>query len=50
LRHLRQWSLNDLAIGPGEFVYTPPGEGHTLYAETEAVIDLPPPEPVMITE
>ena len=42
--------LDDLAFGPGDFVYTPPGEGHTLHAETEVVIHVVLPEPVIITE
>jgi quercetin dioxygenase-like cupin family protein len=42
--------LDDLAIGPGDFIYTPPGEGHTLYAETEVGIHVLLPEPVVITE
>ena len=42
--------LEDLAIGPGDFIWTPPGEGHTLHAETEVVIHVVLPEPVVITE
>jgi quercetin dioxygenase-like cupin family protein len=42
--------LDDLAFGPGDFIYTPPGEGHTLHAETEVVIHVLLPEPVVITE
>lgn len=42
--------LDDLAIGPGDFIYTPPGEGHTLHAETEVLIHVVLPEPVVITE
>jgi quercetin dioxygenase-like cupin family protein len=42
--------LDDLAFGPGDFIYTPPGEGHTLHAETEVVIHVSLPEPVVITE
>ena len=42
--------LDDLPIGAGDFVYTPPGEGHTLHAETEVVIHVLLPEPVVITE
>ena len=42
--------LDDLAFGPGDFVYTPPGEGHTLHAETEVLIHVVLPEPVIITE
>jgi quercetin dioxygenase-like cupin family protein len=42
--------LDDLAIGAGDFIYTPPGEGHTLHAETEVLIHVVLPEPVIITE
>jgi quercetin dioxygenase-like cupin family protein len=42
--------LDDLRFGPGDFIYTPPGEGHTLHAETEVVIHVLLPEPIVITE
>jgi quercetin dioxygenase-like cupin family protein len=42
--------LDDLEISAGDFIYTPPGEGHTLYAQTEVVIHVVLPEPVVITE
>jgi quercetin dioxygenase-like cupin family protein len=42
--------LDDLGFGPGDFIYTPPGEGHTLHAETEVLIHVSLPEPVVITE
>ena len=42
--------LDDLAFGPGDFIFTPPGEGHTLHAETEVLIHVVLPEPVVITE
>ena len=42
--------LDELAIEAGDFIYTPPGEGHTLYAQTEVVIHVVLPEPVVITE
>ena len=42
--------LDELAFGPGDFIYTPPGEGHTLHAETEVLIHVSLPEPVVITE
>ena len=42
--------IDDLKFGPGDFIYTPPGEGHTLHAETEVVIHVLLPEPVVITE
>ena len=42
--------LDNLPIGPGDFIFTPPGEGHTLHAETEVLIHVLLPEPVVITE
>jgi quercetin dioxygenase-like cupin family protein len=42
--------LDDLPIQAGDFIYTPPGEGHTLFAETEVVIHVVLPGPVEITE
>ena len=42
--------LDELAFGPGDFIFTPPGEGHTLHAETAVVIHVVLPEPVVITE
>ena len=42
--------LDDLAIEAGDFIYTPPGEGHTLYAETEVVIHVVLPAAVVVTE
>ena len=42
--------LDDLSISAGDFIYTPPGEGHTLYAQTEVVIHVVLPEAVVITE
>lgn len=42
--------LDDLEFGPGDFVYTPPGESHTLYAETQVLIHVTTPEPVVFTE
>ena len=42
--------LDELAFGPGDFIYTPPGEGHTLFAETAVVIHVVLPAPVVITE
>jgi quercetin dioxygenase-like cupin family protein len=42
--------LNELAIQAGDFIYTPPGEAHVLYAETEVVIHVTLPGPVVITE
>jgi quercetin dioxygenase-like cupin family protein len=42
--------LDDLPIRGGDFIYTPPGEGHTLHAKTEVVIHVLLPEPVEITE
>lgn len=42
--------LDDLAFGPGDFIFTPPGEGHTLHAETAVVIHVVLPQAVVITE
>jgi quercetin dioxygenase-like cupin family protein len=42
--------LDDLPIAAGDFIWTPPGEGHTLHAETDVVIHVTLPEPVVITE
>ncbi|MGH6986941.1 MAG: cupin domain-containing protein [Caulobacteraceae bacterium] len=42
--------LDDLAFQGGDFIYTPPGESHTLFAETEVLIHVALPEPVVITE
>lgn len=42
--------LDDLAIQAGDWIWTPPGEAHTLYAETEVVIHVTLPGPVVVTE
>jgi quercetin dioxygenase-like cupin family protein len=42
--------LDDLTFGPGDFIFTPPGEGHTLHAETEVLIHVVLPQAVVITE
>lgn len=42
--------LNELPIKAGDFIYTPPGEAHVLYAETEVVIHVTLPGPVVVTE
>ncbi|HWA63514.1 MAG TPA: cupin domain-containing protein [Caulobacteraceae bacterium] len=42
--------LDDIAFGPGDHIFTPPGEGHTLHARTEVLIHVILPEPVLITE
>jgi quercetin dioxygenase-like cupin family protein len=42
--------LDDLPIKAGDFIYTPPSEGHTLYATTEVLIHVRLPEPVVVTE
>jgi len=42
--------LDDLPIQAGDFIYTPPGEAHTLFAETEVVIHVVLPGPVVVTE
>jgi quercetin dioxygenase-like cupin family protein len=42
--------LDDVPIKAGDFIFTPPGEAHTLHAETEVVIHVLLPEPVVVTE
>ena len=42
--------LDDLPIQAGDFIWTPPGEAHVLYAETEVVIHVTLPGPVVVTE
>lgn len=42
--------LDDLPIKAGDFIYTPPGEAHVLYAETEVLIHVTLPGPVVVTE
>jgi quercetin dioxygenase-like cupin family protein len=39
--------LGDLAIAAGDFIRTPPGESHALHAETEVLIHVITPEPVV---
>ena len=42
--------LDDLPIAAGDYIWTSPGEAHTLFAETEVVIHVVLPEPVVVTE
>lgn len=42
--------LDGLAFGPGDFIHTPPGEGHTLHALSEVVIHVNLPLAVVVTE
>lgn len=42
--------LNELAIQAGDHIFTPPGEGHTLFADTEVVIHVVLPQAVVLTE
>ena len=42
--------LDDLPIAAGDFIWTPPGEAHVLYAETEVVIHVTLPGPIVLTE
>jgi quercetin dioxygenase-like cupin family protein len=42
--------LDDLPIQAGDHIWTPPGEAHTLFAETEVVIHVVLPGPVVVTE
>jgi quercetin dioxygenase-like cupin family protein len=39
--------LNDLPIAAGDFILTPPHESHALHAETEVLIHVITPEPVV---
>ncbi|MEO8813044.1 MAG: cupin domain-containing protein [Caulobacteraceae bacterium] len=41
--------LDGLDFGPGDFIHTPPGEGHTLHAASAVVIHVVLPEPVVVT-
>ena len=38
--------LNEMQIGAGDFIHTPPGESHALHAETDVLIHVITPEPV----
>src|SRR5690242_1274609 len=42
--------LDSLPIKAGDFIYTPPGESHVLYAETDVSIHVVLPEPVIVLE
>ena len=42
--------LDELRFNTGDYVYTPPREGHTLYAETEVTILVYLPEPAILVE
>lgn len=42
--------LDDLPFKAGDYIYTPPGESHVLYAATEVVIHVTLPGPVVVTE
>jgi anti-sigma factor ChrR (cupin superfamily) len=42
--------LDDLEFGPGDYIYTPPGEAHTLHAHDTVVIHVNLPQPVVITD
>jgi len=42
--------LDDLPFKSGDYIYTPPGESHVLYAKTEVVIHVTLPGPVVVTE
>ncbi len=39
--------LNELHIAAGDFIRTPPGESHALHAETDVLIHVITPEPVV---
>lgn len=42
--------IDDLAFGPGDLIYTPPGESHTLHAQTDVTIHVILPQPVVLLE
>ena len=42
--------LDDLNFKTGDFVYTPPNEGHTVYADTDVTLLICLPEPVVSLE
>ncbi len=42
--------LNELNIASGDFIRTPPGESHALHAETDVVIHVITPEPVVFAK
>jgi len=42
--------IDDLAFGPGDLIYTPPGESHTLHAHTEVTIHVILPQAVVLLE
>lgn len=42
--------LDDLPIKAGDYIWTEPGEAHTLHAATEVVIHVTLPGPVVVTE
>ena len=39
--------LNDMPIAAGDHILTPPGESHALHAETDVLIHVITPEPVV---
>ena len=45
-----QGRVDDLPFGSGDFIYTPPGEAHTVHAETEVLLHVSVPAPVVFTE
>jgi hypothetical protein len=47
---LRARGLDDLPIQAGDHIWTPPGGSHVLHAETEVVIHVTLPGPVVLTE
>ena len=42
--------LDELSFGPGDLIYTPPGESHTLYAKSDVTLHVILPEPVVVIE
>src|SRR5437588_88081 len=42
--------LNTMPIAAGDFIHTPPGESHALFAETDVLIHVITPEPVVFAK
>jgi quercetin dioxygenase-like cupin family protein len=42
--------IDDVAFGPGDLIYTPPGESHTLHAACDVTIHVILPQAVVLLE
>ena len=42
--------LNHMPIAAGDFIHTPPGESHELHAESDVLIHVITPEPVVFAK